>query len=196
MAGGEHSAYSVRVDDVPVHEMSDVADDAVREAGGNARDGGRWVELISANRLGAERLMMGVYWLNPGERHLLHHHDEAAEFYFVVSGSGVFTVGDEQIRAESGTAIYIPPRVTHAVDNDGDEDLAIVFRLRPRRALGDRDGVGRVRDGSTPVSVDVHTFRTLLARYPSGVTVITVTGADGAPTDDTQRWTKGDACQQ
>ena len=70
-----------------------------------------------------------------GEVHLLHHHPHADEWYYVIEGSARFTVGDEVIRGEPGTAMFLPAGVPHRIDNDGAERLHFVWGFdRPELA--------------------------------------------------------------
>jgi mannose-6-phosphate isomerase-like protein (cupin superfamily) len=117
----------VWADHQALHEMSDVSDAEVSRAGGDARDGGRWKALVSRETVSDAKFTLGLYWLRPGERHLVHHHKTAAEFYYVVSGRGRFTLGDRQVEGRPGLTLYIPPGVKHAIDNDGDDELCIIW---------------------------------------------------------------------
>jgi mannose-6-phosphate isomerase-like protein (cupin superfamily) len=73
----------------------------------------RMVELISKNLTGSGRMMLGLAWFEPGDVHLLHHHPHADEWYYVVDGSALFTVGGDLIRGAAGTATFIPAGVPH-----------------------------------------------------------------------------------
>jgi quercetin dioxygenase-like cupin family protein len=72
-------------------------------------------------------MIMGIYSLRPGETHLLHYHESAAEYYYILTGTGAFTLGDRVIRGEPGLTLYMPAKVNHAITNDGDEDLSMIF---------------------------------------------------------------------
>jgi oxalate decarboxylase/phosphoglucose isomerase-like protein (cupin superfamily) len=126
-ASGTGQGTAIWAADQPLHEMSNVADSDVARAGGNARDGGRWKALVAPETVGKANMIVGLYWLSKGERHLLHHHETAAEFYYVVSGSGRFTLGSREIHGKPGLTLYIPAGVKHAVVNDGEEHLCIMW---------------------------------------------------------------------
>lgn len=49
------------------------------------------------------------------------------ELAFVVGGSGVIRLQDDQLEVHAGQALFIPARMWHTVVNDGDEDLVMVF---------------------------------------------------------------------
>lgn len=120
-------SFHIRADEQPVVDQSDATDEAWMSAGGNPRDRGRLVELVSEQLVGSERLMVGLAWLSPGEVHLLHHHTHADEWYYVVRGSARFTVGDEEIRGTPGSALWIPRSVPHGIHNDGGGTLEFLW---------------------------------------------------------------------
>lgn len=42
-----------------------------------------------------------------------HYHKETTEFYYVLSGSGAVELDGERVDVRPGTAVVIPPGVTH-----------------------------------------------------------------------------------
>jgi oxalate decarboxylase/phosphoglucose isomerase-like protein (cupin superfamily) len=141
-SSGRHGRYHVRAQDQPVVDQGDAADETWRRAGGDPRDRGRLVELVSEQLVGSERLMVGLAWLGPGEVHLLHHHPHADEWYYVIGGAAEFTIGDDVIRGTAGSALWIPTSTPHRIHNDGDRPLEFLWGFdRPRL-----DAVGIVWD--------------------------------------------------
>jgi mannose-6-phosphate isomerase-like protein (cupin superfamily) len=63
------------------------------------------------------------YHVAPGERVSLHKHETKSELWFIISGSGVMTLGDETINVEPGMAILTPPNMPHALVNIGKEPI-------------------------------------------------------------------------
>ena len=59
------------------------------------RDGIMWQRLIGPED--SKDLIFGVARLDPGQIHLLHHHEGASELYYVLEGSGRFTLDEEII---------------------------------------------------------------------------------------------------
>ena len=119
--------YVVIAGEQPVVDQGDPGDAKWINAGGDPRDRGRMVELISGRLTGSERMMVGLGWLEPGDVHLLHHHPHADEWYYVIEGSALFTVGDEVVRGTPGTALFMPAGVAHRIENDGDQTLLIAW---------------------------------------------------------------------
>jgi quercetin dioxygenase-like cupin family protein len=126
----------------PVIDQSDPTNSKWIDAGGDPRDQGRMVELVSTALTGSERMLVGLAWFEPGEVHLLHHHPHADEWYYVIRGSALFTVGGDVIRGTSGTALFMPADVPHRIENDGSETLHIMWGFD----RGQLDEVGIVWD--------------------------------------------------
>lgn len=60
-------------------------------------------------------LVLSSTRLNPGCSTNGHSHSEQEEIYFFVEGSGLMTLGDEQISFVEGDVILIPDGVFHKV---------------------------------------------------------------------------------
>ena len=58
----------------------------------------------------------------------LHIHDQGDELFYVVSGRGTATLGDETELIEPGDVIFVPEGAVHGIRNlDNDEPLTVVF---------------------------------------------------------------------
>ncbi len=75
--------------------------------------------------------MVGVNCLEPNQTQPIHAHTGADKFYFVLTGRGSFTVGDEEMTVESGTVVVAPAGVTHGVRNTGAERLSLLVAIAP-----------------------------------------------------------------
>ena len=60
-----------------------------------------------------------------------HVHDDAEQIYYVISGSGLGQIGDDEYLIGPGDTLFIPPTIVHAVVNTGDEDLVFVVVTSP-----------------------------------------------------------------
>jgi mannose-6-phosphate isomerase-like protein (cupin superfamily) len=85
-----------------------------------------WTWLIS-EATGSSEFEMGICRLEPGGKHILHHHPQRAELYYVISGTAAMTLGEETRKVGPGDAQYIPAGLTHGFVNDGDAVFEIVF---------------------------------------------------------------------
>ncbi len=63
--------------------------------------------------------------LKPGKE-IEAHVDPYEEVYYLLSGRGVMTVGEEQQEVTAGDAIWLPCGVPHSLTNNGDEDCVIL----------------------------------------------------------------------
>ena len=89
------------------------------------RDGIMWKRLIGPED--SKDLIFGIAKLDPGQIHLLHHHEGASELYYVLEGNGKFTLDEEIINGTPGAGIYMPPGTKHRIENDGDKTLVFFF---------------------------------------------------------------------
>lgn len=78
---------------------------------------------------GSNDLCIGLGSLDPGKVLDLHHHQDDAEFYYVLEGNAKVTVDEEVIDATPGTAIYIPVAAKHKIVNDGEEKFVFIYGL-------------------------------------------------------------------
>ena len=78
-----------------------------------------------------EQMMIGLNCLEPGQMQAAHAHEGADKFYFVLEGSGMFTVGDEERQAEAGAVIAAPAGIKHGVTNSGNERLSLLVAIAP-----------------------------------------------------------------
>lgn len=82
-------------------------------------------EAISAKRLGARELWMGVSVIPPGVRTGVHHHGESETALYILSGVGRWWAGenlDEGIEAHPGDFVFVPPTVVHWEENGSATD--------------------------------------------------------------------------
>lgn len=77
------------------------------------------------------RLLVGLNVLRPGQAQAIHDHADQDKFYYVVGGSGQFTVGAEVRHCTAGELILAPAGVEHGVSNDGAGRLAFLTVIAP-----------------------------------------------------------------
>lgn len=78
-----------------------------------------------------EHVMAGLNCLEPGQEQAVHSHADQDKFYFVVEGSGTFTVGDETRKEGEGTLVAAPAGVPHGVTNAGETRLVLLVAIAP-----------------------------------------------------------------
>ncbi len=79
----------------------------------------------------SERLLTGLNCLQPGQQQQIHDHPEQDKFYFVLSGSGHFTVGDQTQICGEGDLILAPAGVPHGVVNQSEDLLTFMTVIAP-----------------------------------------------------------------
>lgn len=79
----------------------------------------------------SERLLVGLNVLRSGQAQHIHEHADQDKFYYVVEGSGRFTVGDVEQVCDAGTLVLAPAGVPHGVVNDGDALLTFLTVIAP-----------------------------------------------------------------
>jgi mannose-6-phosphate isomerase-like protein (cupin superfamily) len=109
--------YAPRMD---AHELADLV--ARREAGGAP-----YLEFLSV-----PDLSLGLYVLAAGQPDLQEPHTED-EAYYVVSGRGRITVGDEVRDVRPGSIVFVAAGVTHRF-HDITEDLTLLVVFGPAEA--------------------------------------------------------------
>jgi quercetin dioxygenase-like cupin family protein len=78
-----------------------------------------------------EHVMVGLNCLEPNQTQAKHAHAGADKFYFVLSGVGTFTVGDEEKTVESGAIVIAPAGISHGVANTGADRLSLLVAIAP-----------------------------------------------------------------
>jgi quercetin dioxygenase-like cupin family protein len=85
-----------------------------------------------------EHVMIGLNCLEPQQTQPIHAHAGADKFYFVLTGRGTFTIGDEEKIADSGTLVVAPAGIPHGVTNKDDERLSLLVAIAPGIAPGSK----------------------------------------------------------
>lgn len=80
------------------------------------------VDLVSS-----AYLMTGLNCFEPGQVQKVHAHAGADKLYYVVEGSGEFSVGTEKRKLAAGDLLYVPESVEHGVVNTGAGRLAVLI---------------------------------------------------------------------
>jgi len=87
--------------------------------------------LIDRTSSGVTQCSLAEEMLPPGCAVTAHHHREIEEIYYVVSGSGQMTVGDETREVNAGDAVYIPLGHRHTLRNTGSEPIRLILVCGP-----------------------------------------------------------------
>jgi quercetin dioxygenase-like cupin family protein len=89
--------------------------------------GGSWSRmLVTEDRVGGNASSIGYSVFKPGSATASVSH-ETEEVAYVVSGSGHLDTDDGEVRFKTGDALHIPPGTWHAVVNDSEAEVVMVF---------------------------------------------------------------------
>ncbi len=81
--------------------------------------------------LHSPRLLVGLNTLLPGQTQPLHDHADQDKFYFILAGTGRFTVGEETRICGAGDLVLAPAGLPHGASNDGEELLSFLTVIAP-----------------------------------------------------------------
>ncbi|GAA1738360.1 cupin domain-containing protein [Luedemannella helvata] len=132
MASNRRPAFVVRREDLEYELISSLNH--------NPHDEGTVHRLVDRQLLGDPdcEFLTGVYRMEPGMKHPLHLHADSAEFYYVLSGTALFTVEGEQFEAGQGTAMYIPAGAAHAIETGTADTMELLYSF----STPDLSGIG------------------------------------------------------
>jgi len=85
------------------------------------RPWGRWEEYLNEENYRLKRII-----IHPGKRLSLQWHRFRSEYWVVVSGCGMLTLGSDQRQVQKGDTVLIPSEAVHRVQNTGEENLVII----------------------------------------------------------------------
>ena len=87
--------------------------------------------LIDRTTSSVTQCSLAEEMLPPGCVVTSHHHREIEEIYYVVSGRGLMTVGDETCEVNAGDAVYVPRGHRHTLSNTGSEPIRLILVCGP-----------------------------------------------------------------
>lgn len=76
-------------------------------------------------------MTLSRYRVEPGESVGLHVHTGKSEYWVVVAGRGLASIGGRDIPVAEGDVVATPPGVPHALHNTGSEPLVFLNMVRP-----------------------------------------------------------------
>jgi len=82
--------------------------------------------------------------VEPGRRLSLQLHHHRSEHWHIAAGTGLATVGEQEILVQEGQSIDVPSNAQHRIENTGESPLAIIEIQRGERL--DEDDIVRLQD--------------------------------------------------
>jgi mannose-6-phosphate isomerase-like protein (cupin superfamily) len=95
------------------------------------RDGSVIRELMHPSCNGSRNQSLAEATVATGQKTRLHKHRSSEELYFITSGQGHMTLGDEQFDVRVGDTVCIAPGTPHCIENTGTDDLVILCSCAP-----------------------------------------------------------------
>jgi len=89
-------------------------------------------EMLKKVPLDTGKLVFNTYFLEPRQLLNLHKHPATDELFFIVQGSGQFTVGKDQVMVDSGSVVYGPANVPHGLVNSGKSEIVMISVQSPK----------------------------------------------------------------
>jgi quercetin dioxygenase-like cupin family protein len=79
----------------------------------------------------AERFVMGHVTIEPGGGIPSHEHAQE-EVYYILEGCATLTIDGEIAKLPAGTAVHLPPKSLHELNNQTQEPITILFVYAPK----------------------------------------------------------------
>ena len=103
------------------------------------KDGSEIRELMHPSTHGNCNQSLAEATVLPGTRTELHRHAISEELYFILTGSGIMTLGDDCFKVGAGDTVLIPPGTPHRIEATGTEALRILCCCSPAYAHEDTE---------------------------------------------------------
>jgi quercetin dioxygenase-like cupin family protein len=78
-----------------------------------------------------ERSQLDLYCVAPGQSQRAHTHADQDKIYYVIEGSGRFSLGAETLALAAGEALVARAGVEHGLVNNGAEPLLVLVVVTP-----------------------------------------------------------------
>jgi quercetin dioxygenase-like cupin family protein len=78
-----------------------------------------------------DRAQLDLYCVAPGQAQNAHTHEGQDKVYYVLEGSGQFTLGGAEYELSAGEALVAPAGVEHGLLNDGAGPLLVLVVVTP-----------------------------------------------------------------
>jgi len=103
------------------------------------KDGSKIRELMHPTVHGNAAQSLAEAMISAGKRTLLHRHHKTEEIYYVISGRGRMTLGDDLFPIKTGDTVCIPPGTPHRVEATAPTPLRLLCCCSPAYAHDDTE---------------------------------------------------------
>ena len=91
-------------------------------------DGAKMAKIALAT---TDRAQLDLYCVAPGQYQKPHTHGDQDKIYYVLEGTGRFSLGDKEERVAAGEALVAAAGVEHGLFNDGADPLLVLVVVTP-----------------------------------------------------------------
>jgi mannose-6-phosphate isomerase-like protein (cupin superfamily) len=95
------------------------------------KDGSEIRELLAHRNSCITKQSLAEARLAPGQQTTPHYHSQTEEIYYLLTGSGLMRIDDEERQVSAGDAIAIQPGAIHTITNTGTETLKFLCCCAP-----------------------------------------------------------------
>lgn len=88
-------------------------------------------KMAKVDLASSPHLISGLNCFEPGQAQKVHAHKGADKLYYVLEGSGEFSVGSEKQTLGAGELLYVPEDIEHGVVNTGNARLVVFIVITP-----------------------------------------------------------------
>ncbi len=81
--------------------------------------------------------MNGYERMPPGTAEVRHYHEQARQFFFILSGTGTLEVDGRRERLQPFEGVEVPPGIPHQMVNESDQAVEFLVISQPT-SKGDR----------------------------------------------------------
>jgi quercetin dioxygenase-like cupin family protein len=92
-------------------------------------------KMQKVNLLETEQMFCDLYCLEPGQSQAPHTHAGATKFYYVLEGTGRFTVGSQERELGPGELAWAGPDEAHGVENVSGGRLVLLVSMAPHPGM-------------------------------------------------------------
>jgi mannose-6-phosphate isomerase-like protein (cupin superfamily) len=95
-------------------------------------------ELAASRNSAAKKQSLAEATIAAGDSVSEHYHQVTEEFYFILSGTGLMKINDEEEQVNPGDTVIILPGMRHKISNNGSIPLVLLAGCSPEWTAEDQ----------------------------------------------------------
>ena len=95
-------------------------------------------ELAASRNSSAKNQSLAEATIAAGDSVSEHYHKVTEEFYFILSGTGLMKINDEEEQVHPGDTVIILPGMRHKISNNGNTPLVLLACCSPEWTAEDQ----------------------------------------------------------